>query len=110
MQPVSDSVERLLTELDFARLRKLNAAQPNPGLAALLANADVLELNAHVRTQHAQSGIVIGCERAAADPERARIVVAVRRLCAAGVLFGAHVHDLEVRAATREQARTSVAL
>ena len=57
MQPVSDSVERLLTELDFARLRKLNAAQPNPGLAALLSNADVLpgpQIDPDVVTMYSQ--------------------------------------------------------
>lgn len=42
MQAEIHSLERELTELDYTRLSKLNAAQPNAELADVLANAEVV--------------------------------------------------------------------
>ena len=42
MQAEIHSIERELTELDYVRLRKLNAANPTPELTEVLANAEVV--------------------------------------------------------------------
>lgn len=57
MQAEIHSLERELTELDYARLRKLNAAHPTPELADVLANAEVVpgpQIDASVVTMYTQ--------------------------------------------------------
>lgn len=40
--PLAAVEDRQLTDLDFTRLRKLNASHPHPGLAGVLAAADTV--------------------------------------------------------------------